>query len=258
VLSRRRDAVLVNRSVSLRQRSPWTSGPDPGRHFRRRLLIVIACFALLVLAASWAFPPGQMRDGDDVNLVGLVLLAAVVIVGAAASRQRLSDMAVQFGVWGALMLLIVAVHAYRFELTDLGHRVMGELAPTRGRTLDADTISFARAVDRQFWIDAMVDGGAIRLLVDTGASSVVLTKADAQRLGFRLDQLRFTQTFRTANGSTRGASIRLDHVVIGPIAFDNVEAWVNEGDLGNSLLGISLLERLGSVEIRNDTLTIRR
>jgi predicted aspartyl protease len=47
-------------------------------------------------------------------------------------------------------------------------------------------------------------------------------------------------------------------VVIGPIAVDNVAAWVNEGDLGSSLLGISLLERLGGVEIRNDTLTFRR
>jgi aspartyl protease family protein len=244
--------------MSFRQPSPWTSGPDPGRHFRRRLLILIACFALLVLVVAWAFPPGQLRDGEEVRFVQLVLFALVVIVGAAASRQRLSDMAVQFGAWTALMVLIVAVYAYRFELGDLSHRVMGELAPTSGRTLDADTISFARATDRQFWVDAVVDGGAIRFLVDTGASGVVLTKADAQRLGFRLDQLRFTQTFGTANGSTRGAAVRLDRVVIGPIAFDNVEAWVNEGDLGNSLLGISLLERLGSVEIRNDTLTIRR
>jgi aspartyl protease family protein len=241
------------------QRSPWTSGPDrPDGHFRRRLLILIACFALLVLALSWAFPPGQLHDGEEVRFVRLVLLAAVVIVGAAASRQRLSVMAVQFGAWAALMVLIVAGYAYRFEFSDLGHRIMGELTPTRGRTLDADSISFARAADRQFWIDATVDGGAIRFLVDTGASGVVLTKADAQRLGFRLDDLRFTHTFRTANGTTRGASVHLDRVVIGPLVFDNVEAWVNEGDLGDSLLGISLLERLGSVEIRNDTLTIRR
>ena len=167
-------------------------------------------------------------------------------------------MAVQFGAWASVMVMIVTGYGYRFELRDLGRRIMGELAPTKGTTLDADTISFARAADRQFWIDAVADGEAIRFLVDTGASGVALTKADAQRLGFRLDQLRFTQTFDTANGTTRGAFVRIDRMVIGPIAMDNVGAWVNEGDLGSSLLGISLLERFGSVEIRNDTLTIRR
>jgi aspartyl protease family protein len=238
--------------------SPWSGGRDQKGQFRRRLLILIAGFALLVLAVSWAFPPRQWRNAEQANIVQLVLIAAVIIVGAAASRRRLSVMAVQIGAWAALTVLLVAVYSYRFELGDVGHRVMGELAPTRGRSLDADSVSFARAADRQFWIDAVVDGEAIRFLVDTGASGVVLTKTDAQRLGFRLDQLRFTHTFDTANGSTRGAAVQLDRVVIGPIAFDKVNAWVNEGDLGNSLLGISLLERLGSVEIRNDTLTIRR
>jgi aspartyl protease family protein len=179
--------------VSFRQRSPWTGGPEPEGHFRRRLLILIAGFALLVLGLSWAVPPGQMREGQEVNFLRLVLLAAMLIVGAAASRQRVSAMAVHLGTWAALMVLIVAAYAYRFELGDLRHRVTGELAPTRGRTLDADTISFARAADRQFWIDAEVDGATIRFLVDTGASSVVLTKADAKRLGLRLDQLRFIQ-----------------------------------------------------------------
>jgi aspartyl protease family protein len=231
---------------------------DPGWHFGRRLLILIAGFALLVFALSWAFPPGQWRDAEEANFVRLILLAAIVIVGAAASRRSLSTMAVQLGAWVAVTVLLVAGYGYRFELRELAARTMGELAPSRGRSLDADSISFARAADRQFWIDAAVDGQTVRFLVDTGASTVVLTQADARRLGFRIDQLRFTQVFNTANGTTRGAAIRLDRIRIGPIFFDNVEAWVNEGDLGHSLLGISLLEKLGSVEIRNDTLTIRR
>lgn len=241
-----------------RPSSPWTNGSDPGGRFGRRLLILIAAFALLAFALSWAFPPRQWQDAEEANFVRLILLAAVFIVGAAASRRRLSTMALQLGAWAAVAVLLVAGYGYRFELRELAARTLGELAPSRGRSLDADSISFARAADRQFWIDAVVDGQPVRFLVDTGASNVVLTKADARRLGFRLDELQFTHVFRTANGQTRGAAVRLGRIRIGPLSFDDVEAWVNEGNLGESLLGISLLEKLGSVEIRNDTLTIRR
>jgi hypothetical protein len=68
---------------------------DPERHFRQRLLILIACFA--VLAVSWAFPPAQMRGAEAADVVRLVPLAAVLIVGAVAPRRHLSEMAVQFG-----------------------------------------------------------------------------------------------------------------------------------------------------------------
>jgi aspartyl protease family protein len=176
----------------------------------------------------------------------------------AASRQRLSTMALQLAVWVGMMVVLVAGYSYRFELKALSDRVLAEVMPSRGTASDAETVSFRRAADGHFWIDAEVDDLPLHFLVDTGASGVVLTRTDALRLGYRVEALSFDQVFSTANGRTRGAAVHLDRIRIGPILLDDVPAWVNEGELGESLLGIGLLQRLSSVEMRNDRLTIRR
>jgi aspartyl protease family protein len=167
-------------------------------------------------------------------------------------------MARQVAVWLVGMMVLVAVYGYRFELKAVGERVLAELMPGRGQTLDARTVSFRRGAGRQFWIDAEVGGRPVRFLVDTGASGVVLTRADAARLGFAFDALRFTQHFNTANGATRGAPVRLRDLRIGPWTFPELPASVNEGVLEHSLLGMRFLDQLGSLEISKDTLTLRR
>src|SRR5258706_14014106 len=102
------------------------------------------------------------------------------------------------------------------------------------------------------------NGTAVLSLADPGPSGVCLTREDPPRLGFTPDRLSFTQSFDTANGRTRGAPVRLQQIRIGPIAFTDVPASVAEGDLRQSLLGMRLLERLSSIEIRTDTLVIRQ
>jgi aspartyl protease family protein len=158
--------------------------------------------------------------------------------------------------WAVAALAIIAVYGYRFELRDVALRVAGEIAPTRGQEAGNGAMVFTRAPDRQFWIDALVDGKPIRFLLDTGASDIVLNRADAARLGFSVKDLAFTRSYETANGTTRGATVRLAQIRIGSIQLQDVPASVNEGELRQSLLGMRFLERLTSVEIRNDRLTI--
>jgi predicted aspartyl protease len=166
---------------------------------------------VLALAVSWAFAPAQMHGAEAANVVRLSPLAAVLIVGAVASRRRLSEMAVQSGAWVTAMVLVVTLYGYRFELHELGRRIMGELAPTKGRTRDADSGGYRREQRR----------------ADQGRRSVS-------------GSVWISCGSRTAstppNGTTRGAYVRIDRVVIGPIAVDNVAAWVNEGDLVTGLV----------------------
>ena len=97
-----------------------------------------------------------------------------------------------------------------------------------------------------------------RFLVDTGASGIALSKRDAERLGLKPEDLRYTAPFSTANGMTRATPVTLDAIKIGPMRAYSVHAWVNEGDLDQSLLGMSYLSTLGRVEIRGDTLILER
>jgi len=108
----------------------------------------------------------------------------------------------------------------------------------------------------QFMVDAEVNGETVKFLVDTGASKVVLTPEDARRVGYASSELEFTERFQTANGEVSAAPVELRSVRIGSLEIYDVEASVNGGPLGISLLGMTFLSRLQSYEIEDDKLVL--
>jgi aspartyl protease family protein len=238
--------------------SPWGAPPPSRHHFGRRLLLLAAVAAALLAALLTAFPPALVRDGQGAYLVRSLVILALIIVMLAASRRSLLAVAGQISIWLLLILSVVAVYAYRVELMGIADRTVGALMPTRGRAEGERAITYTRSTDGQFWIDATVNGTPIRFLLDTGASGIVLGRTDAARVGFDPQTLTFRQVFETANGKTRGAPVELDEMRIGPFVYRNVGASVNEGEMRQSLLGMRFLDRLSSVEIRGDSLTIRQ
>jgi len=85
---------------------------------------------------------------------------------------------------------------------------------------------------------------------------VVLSPADARRLGFDPDTLDFSKVYRTANGTVYGAPVRLRSLTIGSIRIDNVRASVNGAEMSRSLLGMSFLERLSGYEVTAGSLIL--
>jgi clan AA aspartic protease (TIGR02281 family) len=106
-------------------------------------------------------------------------------------------------------------------------------------------------------VEAMVNGAPVTFLVDTGASDIVLTIADAERLGLQPATLRFTQRFATANGETRGAPVVLREIRIGQFSLFDVRASVNEAPLQVSLLGMSFLRQLNGYGVEDGRLILR-
>ena len=104
-------------------------------------------------------------------------------------------------------------------------------------------------------IDAVVNGASMRMLVDTGASFVTLTPADARAAGIAPGDLVFDQRAATANGVVRMAMVTLREVRLGQLSLDDVRAAVIE-HLNVSLLGMSFLDRLQSYQMRDGKLTI--
>jgi len=105
---------------------------------------------------------------------------------------------------------------------------------------------------------AAVNGAVMTLLVDTGASTVVLKPADAERAGIDVKNLAFTAPVSTANGTAFAAPIRLRSIDVGGIVLEDIEALVTKpGSLNESLLGMSFLRRLRSYEFSGDFLTLR-
>ncbi len=114
-----------------------------------------------------------------------------------------------------------------------------------------------RAPDGHYWAEAVINGRAVRMLVDTGATVVALTRDDALRLGFRLTSEDFTRSVHTANGVGRAAPVELAHVAVAGARIEKVEALVVEAGLSTSLLGMSYLGRLSKFEATPQGLTLR-
>jgi aspartyl protease family protein len=104
-------------------------------------------------------------------------------------------------------------------------------------------------------VDAVVNGAPVRMLVDTGASFVTLTPADARAAGITPGELVFNRHASTANGLVRMAIVTLREIRLGQLSLNDVHAAVLE-NLNVSLLGMSFLDRLQSYEMRDGKLTI--
>lgn len=130
-------------------------------------------------------------------------------------------------------------------------------APSSGQLVNAADgyVSIQRAPDSHFYADAEVNGTTVHFLIDTGATGVVLTSADAQRAGVSGDG--FTLTAKTAGGDVLLMPANANRVALGSFAANDVPVLVAKDQLGISLLGQSYLSRIGTVSITGDVMTLR-
>ena len=123
----------------------------------------------------------------------------------------------------------------------------------------ADAVGGSTAIDRdssgQFHIDAVVNGQSLRMLIDTGADGVALSEADANAVGITPDPSRYTQVANTASGPGYGMHVRIDRFEVAGHDLGAVDAVVMRG-LGTSLLGQSVLRRVGTVTLSGDRMII--
>jgi aspartyl protease family protein len=120
----------------------------------------------------------------------------------------------------------------------------------------ADTITLDRAADGHFYADVAVDGQSARMMVDTGASVIALTGADAATLGIAWDETEVSEVARGANGPVLGVLTNLPLVELGDFAAENVQALIIPEGLSVSLLGQSFLSKIGKVEIAADQMVM--
>lgn len=114
-----------------------------------------------------------------------------------------------------------------------------------------------KGLDGHYWADALIEGHAVRVMVDTGASVVALTRNDAARLGLKLTPEDFSGTLITASGRVRAAPVELQAVAVAGARVERVQALVVERGLPHSLLGMSYLGRLSAFTATPASLTLR-
>ncbi len=107
-----------------------------------------------------------------------------------------------------------------------------------------------------FIVRGEVNGEPVNFVIDTGATDIILSADDAERIGFRAHQLDYSKAYRSANGIVRGAPVQLRHLRIGQIEMYELPASVNEVNIGISLLGMTFLKRLDGYEVSGDRLVM--
>jgi aspartyl protease family protein len=229
---------------------------------RRRLLWgLLAILALALLALAVRHDPATLSRLGRFDLSSLAEKLALIVFGAAfvlsLFRERVSHSLESGLIWIVVALLLVTGFSYRVELREGADRVLAQLTPNRiGMQERAVEITRGRTGD--FAVASQVNGARIAMMLDTGASAVVLTYEAARAAGLPLEVLNYSVNVDTANGRARAAPVTLDRLAIGNVTERSVAALITPpGQLKTSLLGMSFLNRLESWEVRGDRLMMR-
>jgi aspartyl protease family protein len=190
----------------------------------------------------------------------VIKVALLVFIGSmlvTLFRERFSQALEAAMFWLVIAAVLAIGYTYRSELRDTGNRVLAELMPGRAATRGR-VVEIARGRAGEFQVSAEVNGARLPMVLDTGATSVVLTLEAAKAAGLPLEVLAYTVNVDTANGRTRAAAVTLDRLAVGSITERSVPALiVPAGQLRSNLLGMSFLNRLESWEVRGDRLMMR-
>ena len=189
------------------------------------------------------------------NLALIVFLGGTVLV---LFRERFSQALEAALFWAAVGLVLALVYTYRMELRDVGDRILAEFVPGRAASRGVRSVEIVRGRTGDFQISAQVNGARSNMVLDTGASAVVLTQEAAKAAGLPLEVLSYNVNVDTANGRTRAADVTLDRITVVTIVVRSVPALIAQpGQLRTNLLGMSFLNRLESWEVRGDKLIMR-
>jgi aspartyl protease family protein len=228
------------------------------------LWLVIVALVLAVVVLVSRHDEGTVGPLDTSSFASLVyLLALLILIGGGSYAMfygRVFDALRSLAIWVVIGSLVAGVFYYRTELGRLfDMAVSGANANGPQYTASINrSVQLAQTEFGDFNVLAEVNSAPIKLLVDTGASSVVLTLEAARAAGLPVDLLRYDVTIQTAKGRSHAAAVVIDEIRIGNIVERRVPALIAQpGDLRVSLLGMSFLSRLDSFEMRGKQMVLR-
>ncbi|RWC40877.1 TIGR02281 family clan AA aspartic protease [Mesorhizobium sp.] len=226
------------------------------------LMILIGVGVGLLMLNDSAGSTFGVENYDFSRLIWLGALVALIGAGLLRSGRPLGAMARNLGTWAVIVLALIAGYQYRYELQDFASRVTAGLVPGSPLALGLEdghaTVTLDKAGNGHFEARIMVNGTPVRAVVDTGATSTVLTAQDAQAAGFNPAALNFTIPVSTANGMARAAAVRTDELAIGGIVRKDMPVMIAApGMLGQSLLGMNFIGSLSGFDVRGDRMILR-
>tara|TARA_B100000929_G_C15451253_1_gene401257 strand:+ start:423 stop:1145 length:723 start_codon:yes stop_codon:yes gene_type:complete len=237
-------------------------GPGPNKlkslktaNNHKKTIVIGLIAVILVVLALFRLDPNIWESRERLqSLVYLFLL--LLLIGPALLLSRPFENLRYLALW-TIVLLVLAYGYTAWRTNSINpYHLVGALAPQRDSAGLMGKAQFFANNNGEFLVTGLVNDVEILFLVDTGASDVVLTTHDAQRVGMIPDDMVFSRLYRTANGTVYGAPVRLSAVTVGGVRVKNVRASVSGGSLHRSLLGMSYLSRISEFSVRDQVLTL--
>lgn len=189
---------------------------------------------------------------DEWPRLAYLVLLLVAIGGflVVEFRHRPGKTSRQLLAWGLIFAGVIAV-------AGLWEDISGSAVP-RQQLLEGGGIEIPVSRDGHYYLSAELNGQSVRFVVDTGATTIALTRDDAERIGIDTDSLAYISQARTANGLVPTAPVLIDTFQVGDIRDQRVMAMVIDGDLGQSLLGMNYLSKFARVSMEGSRLVLER
>lgn len=197
-----------------------------------------------------------MSGDQTANLLYSLLFLMLVVSSLVARRLPLGQTFRYALAWVAIFAGGLVLFSFRHQVGQAWEQFKREISPDVP-IQSGQSIRLLQGDDGHFRVDARVNGHSVKFLIDSGATTSTMSKADAQAAGVVVDQTGFGAAVETANGLTMMRRARIDRLTIGNIERTD-HAILVSGDLDElNLLGMNYLSSLQSwrVEGREMVLT---
>jgi aspartyl protease family protein len=184
----------------------------------------------------------------------LYYVAIIVAVASSlvAMRMPVGKMVKMLAAWVAIFAIGFVIFSFRSDFSAFGQRLKAE---AMGSSIsDGKAVRIPIAEDGHFWVEAKVNGQALRFMVDSGASVTTVSTESAKAAGMPIGTE--TTVVSTANGRTRAIKGWADRLQVGPIERTDFPIDINEHDDTN-LLGMNFLSSLSSWRVEGNYLVLQ-
>ena len=223
----------------------------------KNIALVLLALAGLFYLLDKNFPNVLANKQNYLYIAQIALVLAVIVFSVAKNGVDIKFVLSATIRWLFVALVLLSGYSYRYALQSYYQTILGQIAPSVAVEQRDGSVVFHASSNGHFQINAEVNGATVSFLLDTGATRVALTAADATRAGFDVNALEYNVSISTANGSALFAAVTIPEIKVGPIVVCNVDAYIGKSGLDSSLLGMSFLSRLKEYEVTQNTLTMR-
>jgi aspartyl protease family protein len=195
--------------------------------------------------------PTDLADRLPLLLAIAAIVAVVALAGRVPLLRRLLSLAMLAGfVWLAAGLL-----GERARFDPVLGRLVALVQPDRQRVTGGE-VRVPLAADGHFWVRARVNGVAVRMLVDSGATITALSTGTAEAAKLTVRDPLTPVILRTANGAVPAQTASVETLRFGSIAAHDLAAVVSPAFGDTDVLGMNFLTRLKSWRVEEGTLIL--